>query len=83
MYTLYFYSALSVCVCVCVVFLTPAGGHLDVIRLLVEHGADVDSQDNRKVSCLMAAFRRVSAPPTYYKTLSFCHSIVYCMCVCE
>ena len=37
------------------------GGHLDVARLLVEHAADVDSQDNRKVSCLMAAFRRVSA----------------------
>lgn len=36
-----------------------AGGHLDVIRLLVVHNADVDSQDNRKVSCLMAAFRRV------------------------
>ena len=35
------------------------GGHLDVIRLLIEHSADVDSQDNRKVSCLMAAFRRV------------------------
>ena len=37
------------------------GGHLDVVRLLVEHesGADVDSQDNRKVSCLMAAFRKV------------------------
>eukprot|EP00731_Ephydatia_muelleri_P037731 Em0548g3a len=36
------------------------GGHLDVVRLLVEHepGADVDSQDNRKVSCLMAAFRK-------------------------
>ena len=38
-----------------------AGGHLDVIRLLIEHNADVDSQDNRKVSCLMAAFRRVRA----------------------
>ena len=35
------------------------GGHLDVVRLLVEQGSDVDSQDNRKVSCLMAAFRKV------------------------
>ena len=35
------------------------GGHLDVVRLLVEHKADVDSQDNRKVSCLMMAFRKV------------------------
>lgn len=38
---------------------SPLGGHLDVSRLLVEHSADVDSQDNRKVSCLMAAFRKV------------------------
>ena len=36
-----------------------SGGHLDVTRLLVENKADVDSQDNRKVSCLMAAFRKV------------------------
>lgn len=35
------------------------GGHLDVVRLLVDQAADVDSQDNRKVSCLMAAFRKV------------------------
>ena len=30
-----------------------------MVRLLVEYQADVDSQDNRKVSCLMAAFRKV------------------------
>jgi len=30
-----------------------------VVKLLVEAGADVDSQDNRKVFCLMAAFRKV------------------------
>ncbi len=36
------------------------GGHLDVTRLLIENKADVDSQDNRKVSCLMAAFRKVT-----------------------
>lgn len=34
------------------------GGHLDVVQLLVNGKADVDSQDNRKVSCLMAAFRK-------------------------
>ena len=34
------------------------GGHLDVVQLLVQANADVDSQDNRKVSCLMAAFRK-------------------------
>lgn len=34
------------------------GGHLDVVQRLVDAGADIDSQDNRKVSCLMAAFRR-------------------------
>ena len=30
-----------------------------MVRLLVDHGAEVDSQDNRKVSCLMASFRKV------------------------
>jgi ankyrin repeat protein len=34
------------------------GGHLDVVQLLKSSGADIDSQDNRKVSCLMAAFRK-------------------------
>merc|ERR1711979_128214 len=34
------------------------GGHLDVVQLLHSAGADIDSQDNRKVSCLMAAFRK-------------------------
>ena len=38
-----------------------SGGHLDVVRLLVEYSADVDSQDNRKVSCLMASFKKVSS----------------------
>lgn len=37
------------------------GGHFDVVKLLVSAGADVDSQDNRKVFCLMAAFRKVSS----------------------
>lgn len=35
-----------------------AGGHIDVVQYLVNSGADKDSQDNRKVSCLMAAFRK-------------------------
>ena len=34
------------------------GGHLEVSQLLFSYGADVDSQDNRKVSILMAAFRK-------------------------
>ena len=34
------------------------GGHLDVVQLIVNSKADVDSQDNRRVSCLMAAFRK-------------------------
>ena len=34
------------------------GGHLEVCQLLFGYGADVDSQDNRKVSILMAAFRK-------------------------
>ncbi len=29
-----------------------------MVQLLVNAGADIDSQDNRKVSCLMAAFRK-------------------------
>ena len=33
-----------------------------MVRLLVDHGAEVDSQDNRKVSCLMASFRKVQIP---------------------
>ena len=47
------------CLSVCLSVSLLAGGHLDVVRLLVEHKADVDSQDNRKVSCLMIAFRKV------------------------
>ena len=46
------------CVCVCL-WLYSVGGHLDVVRLLVEHSADVDSVDNRKVSCLLSSFRKV------------------------
>ena len=38
-------------------FLT-TGGHLEVCQLLERYGADVNSQDNRKVSVLMAAFRK-------------------------
>lgn len=34
------------------------GGHLEVCQQLFSYGADVDSQDNRKVSILMAAFRK-------------------------
>ena len=40
------------------IFVFDSGGHLDVVQLLVSAGADIDSQDNRKVSCLMAAFRK-------------------------
>ena len=34
------------------------GGHLDVVQLLVSNRADIDSQDNRRVSSLMTAFRK-------------------------
>lgn len=30
-----------------------------MVKLLVGAGAEVDSQDNRKVFCLMASFRKV------------------------
>jgi hypothetical protein len=39
-------------------WLAANGGHIDVVQLLYSAGADIDSQDNRKVSCLMAAFRK-------------------------
>ena len=41
-------------------------------RILVEHNADVDSQDNRKVSCLMAAFRKVSIMYIMNIDIEFC-----------
>jgi len=56
-----FYVVLLTLVTVCSLFI---GGHFDVVKLLVEAGADVDSQDNRKVFCLMAAFRKVHTHST-------------------
>lgn len=34
------------------------GGHLDAVKVLIENGADTDSQDNRKLTPLMVAFRK-------------------------
>ena len=34
------------------------GGHVEVVQLLVAAGADVHSEDHRRVSCIMAAFRK-------------------------
>ena len=31
---------------------------MEVVQLLVTHGADVHSEDNRHVSCIMIAFRK-------------------------
>lgn len=39
-------------------WLAANGGHLPVIELLYKVGANIDSHDNRKVTCLMAAFRK-------------------------
>lgn len=39
-------------------WLAANGGHLEVVQLLYSSTADIDSEDNRKVSCLMAAFKR-------------------------
>lgn len=39
-------------------WLAANGGHLNVVELLYNLDGDIDSQDNRKVSCLMAAFRK-------------------------
>lgn len=41
-------------------WLAANGGHLDVVQLLVQAGADVDAADNRKITPLMSAFRKVS-----------------------
>ncbi|KAL1373609.1 hypothetical protein pipiens_018573, partial [Culex pipiens pipiens] len=37
-------------------WLAANGGHLAVVEVLCNAGADIDSQDNRKVSSLMATF---------------------------
>lgn len=42
-------------------WLAANGGHFDVVQLLVQAGADVDAADNRKITPLMAAFRKVNA----------------------
>ena len=34
------------------------GGHVDVVQLLAREYADVNSTDNRGVSCLMTSFRK-------------------------
>ena len=51
------------------------GGHLDVTRLLIENKAEVDSQDNRKVSCLMAAFRKVTTITLSFTVDSHCNVV--------
>lgn len=40
-------------------WLASNGGHFDVVQLLVQAGADVDAADNRKITPLMSAFRKV------------------------
>jgi ankyrin repeat domain-containing protein 17 len=35
-----------------------SGGHVECVQLLVNAGADVHAEDNRRVSCIMAAFRK-------------------------
>lgn len=50
-------------------WLAANGGHFDVVQLLVHASADVDAADNRKITPLMAAFRKV-------QTLSeLCHCV--------
>lgn len=41
-------------------WLASNGGHFDVVQLLVQAGADVDAADNRKITPLMSAFRKVT-----------------------
>lgn len=42
-------------------WLAANGGHFDVVQLLVHASADVDAADNRKITPLMAAFRKVQS----------------------
>lgn len=39
-------------------WLACCGGHLETVQTLLNHHADPDEQDNRKVSPLIAAFRK-------------------------
>jgi len=39
-------------------WLAANGGYLEVVELLFRNKADIDAQDNRAVSCIMAAFRK-------------------------
>lgn len=59
-------------------WLAANGGHLDVVQLLVQAGADVDAADNRKITPLMAAFRKVEWEVKLWSWLilswSFVHS---------
>jgi len=49
-------------------WLAANGGHFDVVQLLVHANADVDAADNRKITPLMAAFRKV--PPATFILMS-------------
>lgn len=46
-------------------WLAANGGHFDVVQLLVHASADVDAADNRKITPLMAAFRKVQSNPDF------------------
>lgn len=46
-------------------WLAANGGHFDVVQLLVHASADVDAADNRKITPLMAAFRKVHSNPDF------------------
>lgn len=52
-------------------WLAANGGHLDVVQLLVQAGADVDAADNRKITPLMSAFRKVSKIGRFSQTTIF------------
>lgn len=53
-------------------WLAANGGHFDVVQLLVHASADVDAADNRKITPLMAAFRKVACSPL--RLLLVCHT---------
>lgn len=40
------------------VWLAANGGHLPIVELLYNVGANLDSHNNKKVTCLMSAFRK-------------------------
>lgn len=58
-------------------WLAANGGHFDVVQLLVHASADVDAADNRKITPLMAAFRKVQTIRNFNLLSNSAYSLLY------